>query len=105
MLETDAGYRLALPERPGLEEGRAVVLGLRPEHMARAGEGEGFPLDVNVVEPTGAELQIIGEHGGQEMTSVFRERLRVRPGDRIWLRPDLDHAHVFAADTGRVLRG
>jgi len=104
MLETDAGYRMTLPERTGLTDGKAVVFGLRPEHMARGAEGEGFPLDVSVVEPTGAELQIIGAHGGQEITAVFRERVPVRPGDRIWLRADLDYAHVFDAASGQVLR-
>ena len=103
-LEAANGDRLALPDRPGLEDGRPVVLGLRPEHLVRVGEHEGFALKVVVVEPTGAEIQVIGEHAGQELTAVFRERLKVQPGETLWLEGDLAHAHVFDAETGRVLR-
>ncbi|MEO1089552.1 MAG: sn-glycerol-3-phosphate ABC transporter ATP-binding protein UgpC [Pseudomonadota bacterium] len=104
VMETMGGDRLPLPDGPGREPGRPVVLGLRPEHLHRSADGDGFPFQVNVVEPTGAELQIIGAYGGKPMTVVFRDRFDAAPGDVIKLRPDLAHAHVFDAESRRVLK-
>ena len=103
-LETGGGDRLPLPERSGLEAGRSVVLGLRPEHLHRASNGGGFPFAVDVVEPTGAELHLIGSYGGQGMTAVLRERVAARPGDVVPLEADLEHAHVFDKETRQLIR-
>ncbi len=104
MLETGANEMLPLPECPGLEEGRPVTLGVRPEHVTLANEAEGFPIDVVVVEPTGAEIQVIAKHADDDFVAVFRERLDVHPNQRIWLKADLHHAHVFDAESGKVMR-
>jgi multiple sugar transport system ATP-binding protein len=101
---TPEGETIPAPEAAGMDEGREVVLGIRPEHMSLAKGEKGFAATVSVVEPTGAEVQVLGRHGADDVVAVFRERIMPRPGEVIRLIPDLAHAHVFDAETGRVLR-
>jgi multiple sugar transport system ATP-binding protein len=102
-VETDEGEHLPAPQAAGLEEGRPVVLGVRPEHLTIATGDDGFGAEVTVVEPTGAEIQVAARHGRDEIVAAFRERLALRPGERIRLLPDTARAHLFDADTGLSL--
>ena len=61
---------------------------------------EGLPVDIVVVEPTGADTQLYCRFNGQEVTAMVRDRVAARAGDRIALVPDLARAHVFDAATG-----
>ncbi|GMG84620.1 sn-glycerol-3-phosphate ABC transporter ATP-binding protein UgpC [Paralimibaculum aggregatum] len=98
------GARLPLGERRGLEAGREVVLGFRPEHIALGPDGTGIGVEVVVTEPTGSEVQVVARHGGDEVVAVFRERHQPAPGTRLSLAPDPAQIHVFDAETGRTLR-
>jgi len=102
---TDKGERIAVPAVPGLENGRSVVLGIRPEHLTLSQEGQGIPVEVVVTEPTGSEVLIVAKHGEDDVNAVFRERHQPAPGERLWLEPEPAYIHVFDAKTGRVLRG
>jgi multiple sugar transport system ATP-binding protein len=62
-LELQGGIRLGAPAASGLEPGRALTLGVRPEHLAPAAEG--LPALVKVVEPTGADTQLLCSVAGQ----------------------------------------
>jgi len=101
---TPAGETIPAPDVPGMEVGREVILGMRPEHLSLAADGQGFAARVVVTEPTGAEVQVLAKHGEDDVVAVFRERFMPDPGQVIRLAPDLAHAHVFDAETGRVLR-
>jgi multiple sugar transport system ATP-binding protein len=101
---TPEGEVIPAPDVPGMEDGRDVVLGMRPEHLTLAEGDLGFATTVSVTEPTGSEVQVLGKHGADDVVAVFRERFMPEPGQVIRLAPDLDHAHVFDAETGRVLR-
>ena len=92
------GAVLPLPAGAGAEPGRQVLYGVRPEHCALGTSG--LPVDVVVVEPTGADTQLYCRFGGQEVTATIRDRTDCRPGDRIRLAPDLARAHVFDAASG-----
>lgn len=93
-----AGVRLDVP---GLMHGQRVTIGVRPEHLAVGGPGEGaIEAVVKVVEPTGSETHLVAEAGGRELTAVSRERLALQPGERVGLRPDPARLHVFDAATG-----
>jgi len=96
-----AGTRLALPGLPALEDGREVILGIRPEALELAEEG--LAVTVNVVEPTGAELHVVTRMGEEEVVAVFRERHPLRPGDAVHLRPVAGAVHVFDRETGMRL--
>jgi multiple sugar transport system ATP-binding protein len=99
-VETPQGDRLAIGAVPA-QAGRAVVYGIRPEHLELAGDG--IPADVAVIEPTGSETQIVARHGCGEIVAAFRERHQVKPGERIHLRPRPLAAHLFDAQTGARL--
>jgi len=86
-----------LPEK---RDGRDVVLGIRPEHLSISADG-GFPAEVVVVEPTGADTQIYCKIGGVDVTAVVRERHAFRPGQAIRLKPQL--TYLFDPSSGARL--
>jgi multiple sugar transport system ATP-binding protein len=96
--ETAGGVRLPLAAVPQGADGRAGVYGIRPEHLTLGGAIES---QVTVIEPTGAETQVIARLGGQKITGVFRERVSAKPGDSIAMSPDVSLVHVFDAETGK----
>jgi multiple sugar transport system ATP-binding protein len=89
------------PFRPkaGLEAGRELVVGIRPEHLEIAADG--FEAEVVVIEPTGSETQLFARVGGQEIVAVFRERHAFAPGQRIRLRPQAACVHLFDSSSGQ----
>jgi multiple sugar transport system ATP-binding protein len=78
---------------------RKVKLGIRPEHLILSDDG--LPMQVKVVEPTGAETMVFLNFEGQDVTAVFRERHSFAPGQVIHLKPDAHHLHIFHAETGQ----
>ncbi len=103
-LVTPEGELIPVPEAPGLEEGREMILGMRPEHLTFSTDERGFAATVVVTEPTGSEVQISAKHGKDDVVAVFRERRQPAPGQTIRLIPDLARAHLFDPATGRVIR-
>ena len=93
------GDRLPARDGTALPEGHAVLFGIRPEHFA-VGAG-GLPVQVIVVEPTGADTQLYCRFMEQEVTATIRDRTNVRPGDRITLVPDPARIHLFDAENGK----
>jgi multiple sugar transport system ATP-binding protein len=102
-----AGDRIAFPDDvdyslplgTGLDDGRELVLGIRPEHLEVAADG--FEAEVVVVEPTGSETQVVARVGQQEIIAVFRERHAFSPGQRIRLRPQAERTLVFDSSSGQ----
>jgi multiple sugar transport system ATP-binding protein len=88
---------------PGVIDGRPAVYGIRPEHFTLADDG--VDAEIQVVEPTGSETQLVAKLGGQEMLAVFRERHAFKPGDRVRLKPDTRLVHLFDEATGKRLDG
>ena len=101
-VEFAGGVSLPLPHGAIATDGQDVLYGMRPEHCALA-DGDGLPADVVVVEPTGADTQLYCRFNGQELTTLVRDRVSCRAGDRIGLKPDLARAHLFDAATGARL--
>jgi multiple sugar transport system ATP-binding protein len=95
------GERLAARSGMALADGQPMIYGIRPEHFA-VGSG-GLPVEVIVVEPTGADTQIYCRFVDQEVTATIRDRTNVRPGDRITLVPDAGRAHLFDAENGKCV--
>jgi multiple sugar transport system ATP-binding protein len=96
-----AGATVAAPA--ALDDGREVLYGIRPEHLSLADPSQGLPAEVVVVEPTGADTQVVCRVGGHDVIAVLRDRVACRPGDRVGLRPDAGRAHVFDAASGARL--
>jgi multiple sugar transport system ATP-binding protein len=61
-------------------------------------------LDIAVVEPTGAEILVVGRLGGSDVQVAFKERHQLKYGQRIYLKPRSENAHLFDRDSGQVLR-
>jgi multiple sugar transport system ATP-binding protein len=101
-VEFAGGIALRAPSATAARDGQPVVYGIRPEHIALA-DDEGVPSEVVVVEPTGAETQVFSKLAGIEISTVFRDRVPLRPGEIIRLRADAVRAHLFDADSGRRL--
>jgi multiple sugar transport system ATP-binding protein len=95
------GTRLPLADVPAAIDGRPAIYGVRPEHFTIADDG--VDADIQVVEPTGSEIQVAARIGGEDIIAVFRERHQFRPGDRIRLKPDPRFVHLFDAPTGKKL--
>jgi multiple sugar transport system ATP-binding protein len=103
-LLTDAGETIPLPNGPGTQDGRRVILGIRPEHLRLSPGNEGMSAQVVVTEPMGSEVQVLAKHGDEDVIVLFRERFQPAPGETLRLIPDPAHIHMFDADTGRTLR-
>lgn len=96
---SESGAQLdVLCDRSKLADG-PVIYGIRPEHFVL--DEQGTPVTVEVVEPTGAETQVLATLGMQSLSVVFRDRIESLPGDVIRLRPLAERAHLFDPINGK----
>ena len=85
-------------------DGKEVVLGVRPEHLAinsSTGDAHGIVAEVVVTEPTGADTQIFCRVAGKEIAAISRERYLFDPGTRINLVPQAGKVCLFDPATGQ----
>jgi multiple sugar transport system ATP-binding protein len=104
VFETPGGVHLPVKVPSGrlsAWSGLPAVYGVRPEHFTLASDG--VEAEVQVVEPTGSETQVVVKMGGHEVLAVFRERHQFRPGDRLRLKPDVSLVHLFDQASGNRL--
>ena len=78
--------------------GQAVKYGIRPEHID-VGAG-GIAAEVVVVEPMGAETELVLQVGGALAHVTTHGRASYNPGDKIRISPQPEHAHLFDASSG-----
>jgi multiple sugar transport system ATP-binding protein len=95
------GVALPVNGAPNDSNNRPVIYGVRPEHF-HIDDG-GAEAEIQVVEPTGSEIQVVAKLGGEEVIAVFRERHQFKPGDKVRLKPDPKLVHLFDAATGKRL--
>jgi multiple sugar transport system ATP-binding protein len=98
---TSEGMQVDLGALADGHDGRAVTVGVRPEHLTLADQG--FEAKVAVVEPTGSETHLVARVGGREVVSVVRERHSFTVGQAITLRPQAELVHLFDAQSGARL--
>ena len=101
-VEVPGGVRWPLGDTPA-GDGQRVAYGIRPEHLELAGGNAGgsVPGEIIVVEPTGAETELLAKVGEAQIVLVTHGRPAVRPGDRIALTLDPTLEHVFGKETGQ----
>ena len=92
------GSMFPAPES-AVQEGREVIVGVRPEHLLV--RDDGVRAEVVVVEPTGADTQIFCKVGGADVSAVVRERHEFKPGETIRLFPE--NTFLFDPSTGARL--
>jgi len=97
VVDGSGGLTLPFLNAPTATPGLPAVYGIRPEHFVL--DDAGFPITVEVVEPTGSETQVMAQIGGQAITAVFRERVTAGPGEIIRIAAQSEHAHLFDAAT------
>jgi multiple sugar transport system ATP-binding protein len=95
------GTRWPIPAGLKAAEGRSVRYGVRPGDLHLAGDGT--PARVVVVEPTGAETELLLDVGGERLTLVTHGRPAARPDDQVHVTLDAANAHVFDSESGQRL--
>jgi sn-glycerol 3-phosphate transport system ATP-binding protein len=104
-VELDGGGRIAFSQRAAAEAGRAVTVGVRPEHLAvNGGEGGGIAGRIEMIEQLGADtLTHIAYAGGIVILRTPHES-RHAIGDELTIRADPARVYLFDAGTGARLR-
>ncbi|MCP4303593.1 MAG: ATP-binding cassette domain-containing protein, partial [bacterium] len=92
----------------GLQAGRKVVFGVRPEHIALCHDGEKNQVGrldaaVEVVEPTGAETMAILRIGDREVTARFQPDAAPKEGETVRLAVDMAKVSLFDAETEKLI--
>jgi|SRR5450759_4125113 len=81
----------------------AATIGIRPEHLKIAKEGEGWLGTVSVAEHLGSDTFLYVEAGEIGMLTVrYIGELDLKAGDRVCLSPDLARLHRFDKEGGAI---
>jgi multiple sugar transport system ATP-binding protein len=103
----DGGARLPLrshaTSRASALEGRAVIVGVRPEHFVRAEEGLTVSGRVQVVEPLGSDTLVHFTLGESLLTARVEPEIRPTPGETLSIGIDPSRIHLFDATTERAI--
>ncbi len=106
-----AGYTLTLDDgRAAVLKaqgylGKKLILGIRPEDLHEAAEGEdnAFPATVAVYEMLGAEALLHFKMGEADWTAKVSPELKAEAGDALRLRIDAHKIHIFDKDTEKTI--
>jgi multiple sugar transport system ATP-binding protein len=82
-------------------DGQTVSYGIRPGDISLKDSGQGIAAKVIVVEPTGAETELLLEIGGTRIVTVMHGRTDAKPDDMVQLHINASKAHIFEAQTGK----
>jgi multiple sugar transport system ATP-binding protein len=76
--------------------------------MDLVGDGQGLPVEVNLVEELGADAYVYGtaDYNGEQHDIIARAdgRRPPRKGDKVHFAPKPGHVHVFSTVSGERLR-
>ncbi len=102
------GTKLSLPGRVGLQPGNAVLLGIRPQHIAIAGKTvakghERVAVVIELVQPTGSRLQVTMPLGGASIVAELDAHDISRPGERTHIDIDMTRAVIIDPGTEKVI--
>jgi multiple sugar transport system ATP-binding protein len=93
------GQALRLPDGLALKDGDVITVGLRPEHIRLAADGE-LQGEVGVVEPLGLSTQFYVKLANQQLCVFAMGRAGVKPGDTVRLAADPASLHLFDPKSG-----
>ncbi|TPN48081.1 MULTISPECIES: sn-glycerol-3-phosphate ABC transporter ATP-binding protein UgpC [unclassified Mesorhizobium] len=93
------GQALRLPDGLPLDDGVAVTVGLRPEHIRLDDDGA-LQGEVGVVEPLGLSTQFYVKLANQQLCVFAMGRAGVKPGDTVRLSADPASLHLFDPKSG-----
>jgi len=87
----------------GSEKGRAILIGVRPEHLRPDNSQGELPVRIDVVEPTGFMTLIYGSLGDESLCVVTTERPSIARGEIVSFSVDREKIHVFDSATGEAI--
>jgi sn-glycerol 3-phosphate transport system ATP-binding protein len=102
--ELEGGHALPLGSQRLAWAGRAVTLGIRPEHIALSSQAAGgIPLVVDTLEMLGADNLVHGRWGAQKLVVRLSHQQRPQAGSTLWLHVPENHLHFFSKENGQRL--
>ena len=105
MARSDA-LGLAVPQARAekvLKHGGTVRMGIRPEDIHVVDGDDGLVGEVNVVEPLGRDDLLDVRIGGEQFLVLADPHKRIRAGNPVRLRFDMDNVQFFDIETERSL--
>jgi len=101
------GFKLPIPDKPEakISEGQKIVMGLRPEDIFLEEGNHNIPEDwkfdakIIVTEPLGSETYMHLDASGLKVTGKCEGRRTVHPSEEIKLAFNLNHLHIFDAES------
>jgi multiple sugar transport system ATP-binding protein len=102
------GTKLTLPPARKAPSGQAVVLGLRPQHIAKAVASAApghvqLPSTIELVQPTGSRVQVSMPLGGISITAEFAAHEVTAPGEQVRIDIDMTRAVLIDPQTDKVI--
>jgi multiple sugar transport system ATP-binding protein len=97
------GHRWPTRAQPRGQHGQQVYYGVRPTDIRISAGGQGIPAKVVVVEPTGAETELLLRVADTDVIVVMHGRTTAQPDDIVHLEVDADKTHVFDGAGGARL--
>jgi multiple sugar transport system ATP-binding protein len=95
------GARWPVPDGVGGSDGQPVSYGIRPGDLNLGHNG--IAAKVFVVEPTGAETEMLLQVGDAQLTLVMHGRTQAKPNETVHLGVEAANAHVFDRASGERL--
>jgi multiple sugar transport system ATP-binding protein len=89
------GARWPVDEVGQGQSGQSVHYGVRPSDLSLGPAGQGVAAEVVVVEPTGAETELLVKVGEFKLVVTLHGRTAAQPGETVWLQVDAARAHLF----------
>ena len=102
-VEADGGVRWPLAATSAGSDGQPVVYGVRPSDLGVGASERSVPAEVIVVEPTGAETELLVRVGKAEIVVVVHGRPQAEPGATIALTIAPGAVHLFDPTSGAAL--
>jgi multiple sugar transport system ATP-binding protein len=101
-VEAGGGVRWPVDQGGG-SNGQPVAYGVRPEHLTLGSSEAAVPGEIIVVEPMGAETELLIQAGDTQIVLMTNGRPAVNPGDKIGLIVNPAMVHIFDQSTGNRL--
>ena len=104
-VEAEGGVRWPVAPTSPVQDGKAVVYGVRPGDLGvgAGADARSVPAEVIVVEPTGAETELLVRVGASQFVVVLHGRTQAEPGETIHLRVATGAVHLFDPTSGIAL--
>ncbi len=102
------GTKLVLPRKHGGKNGQAIILGIRPQHIALSGKkpmlGHAqLKVTTELVQPTGSRVHVTFPLGGKTVVADFEFHAVSKPGEKISIDIDMTRAIIFDPQSETVI--